>query len=118
MAKRKKQTRKPVVEEAPERSAFWPYAGGVLLVLLAIFILLGGFGTGGPLPINMFKGCYWALGWAAYLTPVALVYFASAKFMTYDKRIPLPALVSMTAFVAMSATWLHTATVTKEGLAS
>ena len=55
MAKRKKQSKKAHVEEAPERSAFWPYAGGVILCLLAVFVLLGGFGTGGPLPTNLFR---------------------------------------------------------------
>lgn len=114
MAKRKKQSRKVQQEEYSERSAFWPYAGGVLLVLLAIFVLLGGFGTGGPLPTGLFDGAYWALGWAAYLVPVALIYFATAKFMTVDKRVPFPALLSMLAFVAMAATWLHTMAVTKQ----
>lgn len=114
MAKRKKQSRKVKQEEVVERSAFWPYAGGVILCLLAVFVLLGGFGTGGDLPENLFNGAYWALGWAAYLVPVALVYFATAKFMTYDKRIPLPALVSMFAFVAMTATWLHTMAASKQ----
>lgn len=114
MAKKKKQTRKPKQEVYEERSAFWPYAGGVILCLLAAFVLLGGFGTGGALPTGLFDGAYWALGWGAYLVPVALVYFATAKFMTIDKRVPLPALVSMVAFVLMAATWLHTSAVTRQ----
>lgn len=114
MAKKKKQSRKVQQEEYAERSAFWPYAGGVILVLLAIFVLLGGFGTGGPLPTGLFEGAYWALGWAAYLVPIALVYFAAAKFLTVDKRVPLPALVSMFALVILAATWLHTSMVTKQ----
>lgn len=109
MAKKKKQTRKSKQEEYVERSPFWPIAGGVIMCLLAAFVLLGGFGTGGPLPKNLFEGAYWALGWAAYLVPVALVYFASAKFMTADKRIPFPALVSMLAFIIMTSAWFHTA---------
>ena len=36
--------------------------------------------------------------------------------MTYDKRVPFPALVSMIALVIMAATWLHTASVTKVGV--
>ena len=53
----------------------WPLAGGVVLCVLALFMLLGGFGTGGSLPVGMFKGGYWAFGWAAYLLPVAFAYW-------------------------------------------
>ena len=27
-----------------------------MLCIVALFLLLGGFGTGGPLPVGMFKG--------------------------------------------------------------
>lgn len=108
MAKRKttrKKKQEPV--EDYQRSSFWPLAGAILMFLLAVFVLLGGFGTGGPLPTTLFDGAYWALGWAAYLVPVALVYFGMAKFMTHDRRIPLPALVSMLAFIIMMSSWFQ-----------
>ena len=111
MAKKKKQTRKKKVEEAPayERSPFWAYAGAVLLLLSAVFLLLGGFGTGGPLPVNLFKGTYWMFGWAAYLTPVALAYWGAYKFTAEDRRIPLSKLMSMIAVLAFSSSWAHVA---------
>jgi S-DNA-T family DNA segregation ATPase FtsK/SpoIIIE len=108
MAKRKKQTRrkKQVVDE---RSAFWPLAGAIVLILLAVFMLIGGFGTGGPLPIGLFNGAYWTLGWAAYLTPIALVYFGVLKFTNEDRQIPLSNFVSMLTGLSLSASWLHVA---------
>lgn len=106
MAKKKKQTRKRAAPEV-ERSPFWPLAGAIGLILLAIFVLIGGFGTGGPLPTGLFHGAYWGLGWGAYLTPIALVYFGVLKFNSEDHQIPLGKLISMLAGLTMSASWLH-----------
>ncbi len=117
MAKKKQTTRRKKVEAAPaERSAFWPLTGAILMMLLAIFLLLGGFGTGGALPQNLFNGAYWGLGWGAYLTPLALVYFGVHKFKSEDRQIPLGKLVSMLAFLLAVASWLHVAFVTKTAI--
>lgn len=113
MAKKKKQTRKKIEAEVKERSAFWPLAGAILMLVLALFILLGGFGGGGPLPKNLFHGTYVALGWAAYLAPVALVFFAVHKFRSEDYQIPLAKFVGMLALLVSAATWAHVAFVTK-----
>ncbi len=112
MAKRKKYTRRK--PEPKERSSFWPLAGAIGLLLLAIFMLIGGFGTGGPLPINIFKGTYWALGWAAYLTPIALVYFGVHKFNSEDHQIPLGKLISMLSGLTLSASFLHVLSASKD----
>ncbi len=110
MAK-KKQSRKKKVTEAPayERSPFWAYSGAIILILAAIFLLLGGFGTGGPLPVGLFNGAYWAFGWAAYLTPVALAYWGIYKFTAEDRRIPLSKLMSMFALLIFASSWAYTA---------
>lgn len=113
--KTKKQTRKKKVEpEVIERSNFWPMTGAILLLIVAFFLALGGFGTGGPLPIGMFNGAYQTLGWIAYLTPVALACFGFWKFTSEDRQIPLPKLLSMLAFIALAAGWAHVAFVTKD----
>jgi S-DNA-T family DNA segregation ATPase FtsK/SpoIIIE len=112
--KKKKTTRKKKVEEAPrERSPFWALSGAILLILVAIFLLLGGFGTGGPLPVNLFHGAYWLFGWAAYLTPLALVYWGVYKFMAEDRRIPLDKLFGMMALLLFSSAWAYTAFASK-----
>ena len=94
---------KAVEEPEVEQSIFWPLAGGIFLVLLAVFLLIGGFGTGGPLPVDLFKGAYAVLGWAAYLTPVALAYWGVQKFMSEDKRVPLSKFVSMVCVLLFAA---------------
>lgn len=108
MAKKRKQTKRKKVETAAaERSAFWPLSGAILMFVLALFLLLGGFGTGGPLPQNLFDGTYWALGWAAYLTPLALIFFGVHKFMNEDYQIPLNKFASMLTLLVTTASWLQ-----------
>jgi S-DNA-T family DNA segregation ATPase FtsK/SpoIIIE len=115
MAKKKKTTkRRKKEEELVERSPFWPLAGAVLLFVAALFLLFGGFGTGGPLPKGMFKGAYWALGWAAYLLPFGLIYWGAYKFKSEDHRIPLGKLLSMFGILLFSACWLFTAFASKQ----
>ncbi len=104
-AKAKRAVAKPVVKE---RSTFWPITGAILMILLAIFLLLGGFGTGGNLPVGMFNGVYDALGYAAYLSPVALVFFGVYKIIGEDRKIPLGKGLSMLAFVAAASALMHT----------
>ncbi len=109
MAKKRKYTSKKKKTEEVEQSPFWPLAGGILLCVLALFLLLGGFGTGGPLPKGLFAGGYWALGWAAYLLPVALAYWGVYKFIAEDHHIPLSKLLSMLGVLVFLSCWLFTA---------
>lgn len=115
MAKKKKQTRakkstKPVVKEP---SNLGPLTAAVVLCIIALFLLLGGFGTGGPLPKDLFKAVYWAIGWAAYLTPIALVYLGIYKFTTEDHKASPARLVSMLAMLLFASSFLFTIFATK-----
>ena len=89
MAKKKKPVRKKKAQVDVEPSPFWGQAGAVLLILAAALLLIGGFGTGGALPINLFHGVYWTFGWAAYVAPVTLVAWGVYKFKAEDHKIPL-----------------------------
>jgi DNA segregation ATPase FtsK/SpoIIIE, S-DNA-T family len=112
MAKKKKSSKRKaaaVVESGNERSPFWSYAAAVLIILLALFMLLGGFGTGGTLPKGLFGGAHWLFGYAAWLTPVALVYWGVYKFRSEDHRVPLSNLFSMLALLTFASGWFHTA---------
>ncbi|HYF97021.1 MAG TPA: hypothetical protein VD947_03205, partial [Patescibacteria group bacterium] len=82
MAKKKKRAKKSAkaTSKDPSSSGFWQLSFAILLFVFAFFLLLGGFGTGGSLPVGLFKQVYSALGWVAYLTPLALVFFGVHKF--------------------------------------
>jgi S-DNA-T family DNA segregation ATPase FtsK/SpoIIIE len=113
MAKKKKPVKKKGKAAAKaaasaDHSKFFAQAGAVLLMIAAFLLLLGGFGVGGPLPVNLFKGAYWLLGWAAYFTPVALVYWGVYKFTSEDGHIPLPNLLGMLAVLLFSSGWFFT----------
>lgn len=117
MAKKKKSSKKksaPAVDLA-ERSPFWALSGAIILIVLALFLLLGGFGTGGTLPVHMFMGAYWLFGWAGYLTPVALIYWGVIKFRSEERRIPLGKLMSMAAVLVFASSWLYVAFASKAG---
>lgn len=108
MAKKKQTRRKKVAEETIERPAFWPMAAGVLMVVLALLILLGGFDTGGPLPKALFHAGYWLFGIAAYLLPLAFVYWGATTFTSEDHRIGKGKWLGMTALLAFAAAFLFT----------
>ncbi|MGF7229181.1 MAG: DNA translocase FtsK [Candidatus Saccharibacteria bacterium] len=115
MAQKKKSTRskKAPEPEITERSSFWPLAGAVLLCVVALFLLFGGFGTGGPLPKGLFHAGYWTFGWAAYLLPVAFVYWGVYKFSNEDHRVPLGKLLGMVAILIFTGGFLFTAFASK-----
>jgi S-DNA-T family DNA segregation ATPase FtsK/SpoIIIE len=114
MAKKKKTARKKApAPEVVERSPFWGYSGAVLLIIVALFMLLGGFGTGGSLPTGLFGAARWLFGWAAWLTPIVLVYWGVYKFRAEDQRLPLANFFSMVAFLLFASGWFYSAFVTK-----
>jgi len=115
MAKKKKSSKKKAPEpiEMGERSPFLAYCAAVLLILIALFLLLGGFGTGGNLPKGLFGAAYWLFGYAAWLTPVALVYWGVYKFTSDDHRVPVSKMFSMVVLLAFASGWFHTAFITK-----
>lgn len=114
MAKRKrskKVTKKAAVPKEP--NMFLRQMAAVLLIVLAVFLLLGGFGTGGNLPKGMFNLFFSVLGGAAYVMPVALVYWGVHKIKAEEHAIPKMHLLSMTTLLLVSASLLHVLFVTR-----
>ncbi len=115
MGKKKKTTKAKKGQEEVEASPFWPLAGAILLCVLALFLLLGGFGTGGTLPKALFNGAYWTFGWAGYLVPFACIYWGVYKFRSEDHHIPLGKLVSIFGVLVFVSGWLFTAFAEQQG---
>ena len=109
MAKKKRKSKKKA--EAPkQRSPFWAYVGAILLCIAGLFMLLGGFGAGGDLPVKLFDGADALVGTAAYLMPFALIYWGMYKFTSEDRRIPLGKVTGVVFILAFSAGLLFTST--------
>lgn len=114
MAKKKKSAKKKkVTPVVAERSPFWELAGGTGLILVALLLLLGGFGIGGLLPVKLFDGFYWTLGWAAYLAPVALAYWGLHKLTSEERKLPVSRLLGLVLVLIFAGTWSYTALATK-----
>lgn len=112
MAKKKKQTKNKKIETSD--SSFWPLAGAITLFIFAFLLLLGGVGTGGPLPLGLFQGAYWLLGWAAYLTPATLVLLGLLKFKNEEHEIPLSKMVGTFGALLFSSAWFYVAFADKD----
>ncbi len=112
MAKRKttkkKTTRRKAAPEPEEPNLFVRQVGVVLLFVLALLVLLGGFNTGGPLPTGIFGLLETALGLAAYLAPVALIYWGVFKFRDEEHNLQPGRLISMGLILLLSAALFHT----------
>jgi S-DNA-T family DNA segregation ATPase FtsK/SpoIIIE len=118
MAKKKKTSKKkaPIKPEVTERSPFWGFAAAVLMMIIALFILLGGFNTGGALPKGLFGACFWLLGWAAWLVPPVLVFWGVYKFATEEHRLPISQKISMFGLLVFSSGLFHAAFADKSDL--
>jgi DNA segregation ATPase FtsK/SpoIIIE, S-DNA-T family len=124
MAKRKKRSskkasskrtssRKKQIEVPQEPNLFLRQVAAVIMLVLALFLLLGGVGTGGSLPTGMFDIVYSVLGIAAYLSPVALAFWAFHKLQDEDKQLPLSHVFSMVSLLVVSSAWLYVGFATK-----
>lgn len=114
MAKKKKPVKrkstKAKVEAPKELSPFWGYAVAVVLMLVAVFLLLGSFGGGGPLPKGLFHAAYWTFGWAAYILPIILVYLGVYKFVSEeDKGITAEKVAGTVGLLVFASSWFYTA---------
>ena len=113
MAKRKKRSHKKQshkkIDSPKEPNMFVRIVGSILMILAAIFLLLGGFGTGGSLPVGMFEVVYNVLGRAAYLSPVALTYWGIHKIKSEEHDLRPSKVLSMTSLLLTFSSWWHVA---------
>lgn len=112
MAKKKKTTkrksRKAEVSEAPKTTSyFWRQVFAFILIVLSLFLFLGGFGWGGALPVRLFDGASWAVGMIAFILPFVLLYLAVHKLKHEEHIIPFVKLLSSILFVVCLAGMMH-----------
>jgi S-DNA-T family DNA segregation ATPase FtsK/SpoIIIE len=109
MAKKKRKTRAKKNEPVEEKTKFWPVVGAIVLFIVALLLLLGGFNTGGALPKDLFHVAYWLFGWGGYLTPLVLAYWGVHKLLHEDKRVPFYKAISIAVVLLFASSWLFTA---------
>ncbi len=104
-AKKTKSTSKKY--QVDSRSYFWSYIAAVILFFIALFIVIGGFNSGGPLPTNLFKFSDKLFGYSAFIFAFTLIYMGVYKFTTEDKRVPLAKLVNIFLLIVLSSIWFQ-----------
>ena len=80
----------------------------IFVSLIAVLIILGGFGWGGPAPVFLFKAIAWLVGWSAwFLAPTIALYLAWIKFSHQKNTIPPTKTMAMIAFFVAFGGLLH-----------
>lgn len=87
--------------------AFWRQAYAFLMILFAFLVLLGGFNAGGTGPIWIFDQTSKLVGFAAFFTPVVVVYWSVMKFKNEDHLIPISKLIGGVMVLASMASMFH-----------
>ena len=99
MAKKKKHSKKNKSKQAKEikkNNGFYLYASATILILISIILLIGGFNTGGSLPVSFFHGIYWLFGVGAYFTILGLLIIGYILFkLDEDYSIPVSKLINL-----------------------
>lgn len=103
-AKRKSKSTK---EDPITTNYFWRQIFVFVLVVIAIFILLGGFGWGGVFPIKLFNAASWLLGLVAYLLPFVIIFLAIQKYKHEEFIIPFLKLFASFLFLVCVAGMVH-----------
>ncbi len=112
MAKKKKGRKGKAAPEPKGdgffRSKFMKQTWAFVLLVLAFLVLIGNFGIGGRLPAWLGQtAAQGILGGAAYVLPVAFIYWAVLKFKHEEKKIPFANLLSMSAVLLTLAALLR-----------
>lgn len=113
MAKRKRRTpakskknTKPVAKHVVP-DGFWPQVGAVVLSVLALLLILGMLGGGGPFPEATWQAGKNLFGWVAYLLPVLFLYRAVQVFRAENNRVPAVVTVATVLFTVEAAAFMQ-----------
>jgi S-DNA-T family DNA segregation ATPase FtsK/SpoIIIE len=110
MAKKKKRkSSKKQIQVEREPNMFLRGVIAVLLFVAAFFLLIGGLGLGGALPVGLWNSSYKVFGLATLIAPLALCYWGYYKFKTEEHKIPISKIMSMTALLLLVSAWAHVA---------
>ena len=109
MAKKKKKNNKKIKDaDLTQRSLFLPMSVAIVTIILAILALIGGFGSGGPLPRALFHALFWTFGWAAWMAIICLVGYGIFKLSDENKKVGIGRSIGLLSVVILSSAWLFT----------
>jgi len=100
-----KDSKKKDKKQSPE--GFWHQATAIFLILLAVLILFGSFGSGGSLAVNLYDWSSWLLGEVAYIVPVVLIATAIMKIRSETNRLERSMFWGLVIFMITTAGFAH-----------
>ncbi|HAC56251.1 TPA: hypothetical protein DCF80_02015, partial [Candidatus Saccharibacteria bacterium] len=107
MAKRKKRASKKAKAVKTSQhtlpDGLWPQVGAVVLVVLALLLTLGAFGSGGPFPQATYDTGKSLFGLAVYILPVLFVYRAVQIFQAENNKVPAVVTGATILFITVAA---------------
>jgi S-DNA-T family DNA segregation ATPase FtsK/SpoIIIE len=78
--------------------------------------MIGGFGSGGPLPRALFHGLFWSFGWGAWVAIICLVTYGVLKLMDENKKVGTGRSIGLLSVVVLSSGWLFSIFTSKNHL--
>jgi len=106
-SKAKTRKRKSAASDEPKINYFGRQIMVFVLFVAAFFLLLGGFGQGGALPVKLFGMASWLLGLIAYLMAFVFIYLGVKKFKHEEYVIPAVSLMASIIFLFSLAGMMH-----------
>jgi len=103
------KAKKPATKDNKKKSneGFWHQAFSIFMMLVAVLLLFGSFGSGGPLSVNMFEWAGWLMGGIAYVLPLLLVAVAVMRIRSENNRLDRGIFWGLVIFVIASAGFAH-----------
>lgn len=113
MAKKKKKSTKkssksvkPVAKHTLP-AGFWLQVGALILIVIALLLTLGIFGSGGPFPQVTYDIGRNLFGWGVYILPLLFIYRSIQIFQATNNRIPAVVTGATVLFIMMVSGFIH-----------
>ena len=120
MAKRKKKSSKKGSKKASKKSAkqaepesaglpdgFSAQVATIAVILLAVLMVFGAFGTGGAVSVQLFDWARWLVGFFAFFIPPILLISAIRRQRSEAKKLPGSLIFGLIILIAASTGFLH-----------
>lgn len=99
--------RKKVIAKHKDRTNFWRSLYAIGLIIAGLVLAFGAI-VKAPIPHDFWHGTWWLFGIATIFVPFGLFYLGSLKFISDDRRIPLPKMFGVVGLIVFLSAWLHT----------
>jgi S-DNA-T family DNA segregation ATPase FtsK/SpoIIIE len=113
MPKKKKNSRTKKQLDDDSKTNFGVLSLAVVMILIGLVLLLGGFHAGGPAPIGLYRALYFLFGLATFLIPISLVYSGVYLLVKTEHKLPKSKIAGLLAVIILFSSFIYTVLVQK-----